>query len=159
MTTDSPTPALTTVDQQTPTTEARPLGPAAQPRRPATSRRVFAWTATISTLGVGAVLAVTALAQDHTDAPSINHGARETTELDVSGIPIWWTDAPSITADALAHDEHIRDRLSIPLFDTVDRIASNVWDDDQIGDLLRQLSSSMADEVDTLAALDLEAAR
>lgn len=62
-------------------------------------------------------------------------------------------------ADALAHYEHIRDRLSIPLFDTVDRIASNVWDDDQIGDLLRQLSSSMADEVDTLAALDLEAAR
>jgi 2-polyprenyl-6-methoxyphenol hydroxylase-like FAD-dependent oxidoreductase len=63
------------------------------------------------------------------------------------------------TASALAHFEHLRDRLSIPLFDTVDRIASNDWDDVQIGDLLRQLSSSMADEVDTLAALDLEAVR
>jgi 2-polyprenyl-6-methoxyphenol hydroxylase-like FAD-dependent oxidoreductase len=61
------------------------------------------------------------------------------------------------TAAALADYEHIRDRISIPLFDTVDRIASNDWDDIQISDLLRQLSSSMADEVDTLAALDLEA--
>jgi flavin-dependent dehydrogenase len=60
------------------------------------------------------------------------------------------------TAAALADYQRTRDRLSIPLFDTVDRIASNDWDDTQISDLLRQLSSSMADEVETLAALDLE---
>jgi 2-polyprenyl-6-methoxyphenol hydroxylase-like FAD-dependent oxidoreductase len=53
----------------------------------------------------------------------------------------------------LADYEEVRDRLSISLFDTTDRIASNDWTDAEIGDLLRQLSSSMADEVDLLAAL------
>ena len=52
--------------------------------------------------------------------------------------------------------EALRDRLSITLFETVDRIASNEWDDAEISQLLFQLSSAMADEVDTLAALDLE---
>ena len=52
--------------------------------------------------------------------------------------------------------EALRDRLSITLFETVDRIASNEWDDAEIAQLLIQLSSAMADEVDTLAALDLE---
>jgi len=56
-------------------------------------------------------------------------------------------------AASLAEYEHMRDRMSIPLFDTADRIASNEWSDAEIGELLRQLSSSMADEVDTIAAL------
>ena len=60
---------------------------------------------------------------------------------------------PSLDA-ALADYEATRDRLSIPLFDIVDRIASHRWDDAEIADLLLQLSSSMADEVETLAALD-----
>jgi flavin-dependent dehydrogenase len=60
------------------------------------------------------------------------------------------------TTLALADYQRTRDRLSISLFDTVDRIASNDWDDTEIGDLLRQLSSSMGDEVEALAALDLE---
>ncbi len=64
----------------------------------------------------------------------------------------------ALTTLALADYQHTRDRLSIALFDTVDRIASNDWDDSEISDLLRQLSSSMADEVETLAALDLEQA-
>ena len=55
---------------------------------------------------------------------------------------------------ALGDYEEIRDQLSLNLFHTVDRIASNEWDDGEIAVLLRQLSSSMSDEVDTLAALD-----
>lgn len=62
-------------------------------------------------------------------------------------------------AESLGLYEQVRDELSIPLFDIVDRIAANDWDDTQIGDLLRELSSSMVDEVETLAALDLEVAR
>ena len=57
-------------------------------------------------------------------------------------------------ARALGDYEEIRDQLSLNLFHTVDRIASNEWDDGEIAVLLRQLSSSMSDEVDTLAALD-----
>jgi 2-polyprenyl-6-methoxyphenol hydroxylase-like FAD-dependent oxidoreductase len=57
------------------------------------------------------------------------------------------------TAQALSNYEEVRDRLSLSLFHTVDRVASNEWDDNEIASLLRQLSSSMADEVDALAAL------
>jgi flavin-dependent dehydrogenase len=56
--------------------------------------------------------------------------------------------------DALAHYEATRDRLSIPLFGVADRIASQQWNDAQIAQLLLQLSSLMADEVEILAALD-----
>jgi flavin-dependent dehydrogenase len=59
-------------------------------------------------------------------------------------------------AASLEHYQRTRDRISLGLFETVDRIAGNDWDDGEISDLLRQLSSSMADEVDTLAALDPE---
>ena len=55
---------------------------------------------------------------------------------------------------ALADCGATRDRLSIRLFDIVDRIASYRWDDVEIADLLLQLSSSMTDEVETLSALD-----
>jgi flavin-dependent dehydrogenase len=60
----------------------------------------------------------------------------------------------SSLSDALAHYQATRDRISIPLFDIVDRIASQRWDGLQIGQLLRQLSSAMADEIETLAALE-----
>jgi len=62
-------------------------------------------------------------------------------------------DGSSLT-EALEHFEATRDHLSVPLFETVDRIAGNEWDDAEIPGLLRRLSSSMADEVETLAALD-----
>ena len=56
--------------------------------------------------------------------------------------------------DALAHYEATRDRLSIPLFGVVNRIASQQWTDAEIAQLLLQLSSLMADEVEVLAVLD-----
>ena len=55
---------------------------------------------------------------------------------------------------ALADYGATRDRLSIRLFDIVDRVASYPGDDVEIADLLLQLSSSMTDEVEVLAALD-----
>jgi flavin-dependent dehydrogenase len=58
--------------------------------------------------------------------------------------------------DALANYQAIRDRLSIPLFDIVDRIASHQWDQAEIADLLFQLSSTMADEIETIVALEPE---
>jgi 2-polyprenyl-6-methoxyphenol hydroxylase-like FAD-dependent oxidoreductase len=59
-------------------------------------------------------------------------------------------------SEALTDYQSTRDRLSLPLFETVDRIAGNSWDDDEIAALLLQLSSAMTDEVEALAALDLE---
>ena len=60
--------------------------------------------------------------------------------------------------DALEHYERTRDRLSIPLFDTVDRIASHQWAYPEIAQLLLQLNAAIADEVETLAALEMEKA-
>ncbi len=57
-------------------------------------------------------------------------------------------------AEALADYQATRDLLSDQLFDVVDTIASQHWTDDEIPGLLLQLSSSMAEEVETLAALD-----
>ena len=98
MITDSPTTALTTVDQQTPTTEGRPFEPV-QPGRSAKSRRVLRWTATIAALGVGAVLAVTVFDRDRPDTPALNSDAGEATELDVRGIPTWWAHGPALNSD------------------------------------------------------------
>jgi 2-polyprenyl-6-methoxyphenol hydroxylase-like FAD-dependent oxidoreductase len=61
---------------------------------------------------------------------------------------------PSAEAAALAEYQAVRDRLSLPLFAVVDTIAAQRWSDDEIGGLLLQLSSAMADEVDAIAALD-----
>lgn len=61
--------------------------------------------------------------------------------------------------EALEHYQSTRDRLSIPLFDVVDRVASQQWDDAEIGQLLLQLSRTMADEVEALAALELDPVR
>ena len=60
---------------------------------------------------------------------------------------------------ALAEYQATRDRLSMPLFDTIDVIAAQRWGDDEIGALLLRLSAAMADEVDHLAGLDGVAVR
>ena len=46
----------------------------------------------------------------------------------------------------------------MPLFLITDQIATQRWTDATIGELLIQLSASMADEVDALVALDVFAA-
>jgi flavin-dependent dehydrogenase len=57
-------------------------------------------------------------------------------------------------SEALAEYQATRDRLSRPLFDVVDVIAAQRWTEGEISDLLIQLSSAMAAEVEALAALD-----
>jgi flavin-dependent dehydrogenase len=57
-------------------------------------------------------------------------------------------------ADALAEYQATRDRLSIALFTTTDRIASFQWDEQDIGSLLMGMSTAMADEVELLSSLD-----
>lgn len=49
--------------------------------------------------------------------------------------------------DGLERYQANRDRLSVPLFDIVDRIASQQWGQTEIARLLRGLSASMTDEV------------
>jgi flavin-dependent dehydrogenase len=56
--------------------------------------------------------------------------------------------------EALAGYQATRDRLSEQLFDVVDTVASQQWTDDEIPGLLLQLSSAMAEEVETLVGLD-----
>ena len=55
---------------------------------------------------------------------------------------------------ALVDYEETRDRLSLPLFETADRIASHEWDDTEIDELVRRISSVTAAEVDLLASFD-----
>jgi flavin-dependent dehydrogenase len=57
-------------------------------------------------------------------------------------------------SDALAEYETVRNRLSLPLFETADRMASNEWDDTEIDDLVRRISSLTTVEVELLAGLD-----
>jgi flavin-dependent dehydrogenase len=59
---------------------------------------------------------------------------------------------------ALGEYELVRDRLSVPRFDVVDRIASHQWDGSEMARLQLQLSSALADEADVLAALEAESA-
>ena len=61
-------------------------------------------------------------------------------------------------SDALDHYHRTRDRLSLPLFDVVDTIAAMRWTDAEIPGLLRQLSSTMSDEVEFVARFDDEPA-
>ncbi len=61
---------------------------------------------------------------------------------------------PAVLDQALEDYQSTRDRLSMPLFDIVDRIASQQWTDEEIARLQRQLSSAMADEVEALTALE-----
>lgn len=55
--------------------------------------------------------------------------------------------------NALGDYQTTRDRISHPLFDVVDRIASQRWDDAEIAHLLFRLSSAMTEEIELLAAL------
>jgi flavin-dependent dehydrogenase len=55
---------------------------------------------------------------------------------------------------ALARYQATRDRLSMPLFTTVDAIARYDWDLTQIQRLLRHMSSAMTDEVEALRVVD-----
>ncbi len=61
-------------------------------------------------------------------------------------------------SDALDHYHRTRNRLSLPLFDVVDTIAAMRWTDAEIPELLRQLSSTMSDEVELVARFDDEPA-
>ena len=58
-------------------------------------------------------------------------------------------------ADAFSHYHQTRNRLSLPLFDIVDTIATMRWTDAEIPKLLRQLSSAMSEENQLTAELDL----
>ena len=97
MITDSPMTEPSSVEEGTPATEGRPVEPAGQPGRSATSRRVLGWTAAIAVIGVGTVLAATAFDPDP-DAPGLNRGG-DATQLDVHGIPSWWHDSPGLNND------------------------------------------------------------
>ncbi len=55
--------------------------------------------------------------------------------------------------DTLEDYQSTRDRVSLPLFEVVDRIASQTWDDAEIAHLLLRLSSAMTEEIELLAAL------
>ena len=57
-------------------------------------------------------------------------------------------------AQAMQQYQSTRDRLSAPLFDVVDRIASHEWDEAEIGRLLSTLTSAMADEVEAITELE-----
>jgi 2-polyprenyl-6-methoxyphenol hydroxylase-like FAD-dependent oxidoreductase len=59
---------------------------------------------------------------------------------------------------ALARYEVVRDRVGLPVFDAVDHLAGHQWTRAELPELLLQLSSAMADEVETLAALEPERA-
>src|SRR6476620_8610638 len=56
--------------------------------------------------------------------------------------------------EAVLDYQHTRDRISEPLFDVTERIASYQWDLAQMRDLLKALSQAMRPEVDTLLGLD-----
>ena len=60
--------------------------------------------------------------------------------------------------DALRDYERTRDRLSEPLFDITERIASYRWDLVELREHLKELSQAMRPEVDALLALDEEPA-
>ena len=66
-------------------------------------------------------------------------------------------DAPHPGADqhrALAAYQAVRDRLSLPMMEVVEQIASYSWDLPEVQRLLRVLSSVMTDEVEELASLE-----
>ena len=62
-------------------------------------------------------------------------------------------DTSTLTAE-LGQYQSIRDQLSTPLFDVVDKIASQQWDASEIADLLLRLNSAMAAEIEALVSLD-----
>jgi 2-polyprenyl-6-methoxyphenol hydroxylase-like FAD-dependent oxidoreductase len=54
---------------------------------------------------------------------------------------------------ALTHFQAVRDRLSMPMMRATDEIAGYAWDLTRVRTLLRNLSSSMTDEVEALLSL------
>lgn len=54
----------------------------------------------------------------------------------------------------LAEYQATRDRLSLPLFETADRLASHRWDDREVDQLVRRISSATSAEVELLAGLE-----
>jgi 2-polyprenyl-6-methoxyphenol hydroxylase-like FAD-dependent oxidoreductase len=60
--------------------------------------------------------------------------------------------------EALGEYQAERDRLSLPLFATVDRIAGFGWTEAEIGGLMLELSARMAEELDAQVAFDAVAA-
>ena len=63
------------------------------------------------------------------------------------------------TQIALAGYQAQRDRTALPMHPIVDRLASHKWDPAEARQLLHQLSSVMADEVETIRSLDPAPAR
>jgi 2-polyprenyl-6-methoxyphenol hydroxylase-like FAD-dependent oxidoreductase len=59
---------------------------------------------------------------------------------------------------ALADYQATRDHLTRPLLTAADAIGRYAWTEDEIGPLLLQLSSAMADEVDVIAAMGMAVA-
>ena len=57
--------------------------------------------------------------------------------------------------DALEGYQATRDSMSRKLFDVIDVISGHHWTDDEIGDLLLNLSAAMSEEVDVLAGLGM----
>lgn len=60
----------------------------------------------------------------------------------------------SSRVDALIDYQETRDRLSTPIFEVTDTIASHRWTVDEIPDLLLRLSAAMTDEVDAIDRLE-----
>ena len=58
---------------------------------------------------------------------------------------------------ALCRYQAERDRRALPMHPIVDRLASHQWDLTQVQQLLRELSSVMADDVEGIRAFDVEA--
>jgi flavin-dependent dehydrogenase len=54
---------------------------------------------------------------------------------------------------ALADYGRLRDQLSLPMLDVVERIAAHDWDLPTIRGLLRELAATMAEEIDLLETL------
>jgi 2-polyprenyl-6-methoxyphenol hydroxylase-like FAD-dependent oxidoreductase len=87
--------------------------------------------------------------------PAVAHGltdALRDAELLARAVVAGFADDQELAA-ALDGYEATRDRLSLPLLQVADRVASLDWDDSEIEDLMRQLSSITVAEVELLAGL------
>jgi hypothetical protein len=58
-----------------------------------------------------------------------------------------------VLSDDLSGYQAERDRLSLPMLEIADRIASYAWDLPEVRVLLRRLASAMAEEVEALGVL------
>jgi 2-polyprenyl-6-methoxyphenol hydroxylase-like FAD-dependent oxidoreductase len=63
------------------------------------------------------------------------------------------TSPAAAAPDAMRGYQYTRDRISLPMLQASDQIASFCWDLATIRDVLRRMSSAMADEVEALAQL------